>query len=132
MVVHMKSRILFASTVATMLIACQGPNPTDNAQTSQPEAIEAANMSAAAVNESGENISTAEPALVADQPKSCEAEIGKKAAAELVRRCLNVSPATHPPCNAANSCEMIRQEINRSCAMFGDDKPADCSNSEGV
>jgi len=28
------------------------------------------------------------------------------------------SPATHAPCNAANSCVMIEDEIARSCALF--------------
>ena len=41
------------------------------------------------------------------QPLSCAAEIGTAAAAKRVAICRNVSPATHPPCNAANSCAMI-------------------------
>ncbi|MGN8000728.1 hypothetical protein [Sphingomonas sp. 22176] len=57
-------------------------------------------------------------------PRSCDAEIGKAAAAQRVNLCIKVSPATHPPCNAANSCAMIEDEIARSCALLdGDGQP---------
>src|SRR6478609_5678363 len=46
---------------------------------------------------------------------SCSNEIGDKAASVLVQQCVQVSPATHPPCNAANSCDLIRDEIKRGC-----------------
>lgn len=49
---------------------------------------------------------------------SCNAEIGEAAAAKRVAICRDVSPATHPPCNAVNSCAMIEDEIARSCALF--------------
>jgi hypothetical protein len=49
---------------------------------------------------------------------SCAADIGPAAAARRVAICRNVSPATHPPCNVANSCAMIDDEIARSCALF--------------
>ncbi|WP_245653571.1 hypothetical protein [Sphingomonas pituitosa] len=56
--------------------------------------------------------------------RSCAAEIGATAAAKRVKICIDVSPATHPPCNAANSCAMIEDEIARSCALFdGDGQP---------
>lgn len=51
-------------------------------------------------------------------PLSCAADIGSAAAAKRVAICRNVSPATRPPCNAANSCAMIEDEIARSCALF--------------
>ncbi|MEC3910240.1 hypothetical protein U5A82_07020 [Sphingobium sp. CR2-8] len=51
-------------------------------------------------------------------PLSCAADIGSAAAARRVAICRNVSPATHPPCNVANSCAMIDDEIARSCALF--------------
>jgi len=54
-------------------------------------------------------------------PLSCSAEIGAPAAAQRVAVCRNLSPATHPPCNAANSCALIENEIARSCALFEDD-----------
>ena len=60
---------------------------------------------------------------------TCLSEIGKTASDRLVERCIMVSPATHPPCNTANSCQMIQDEIDRSCAMYGPEekKPAECA-----
>ncbi|SFP35425.1 hypothetical protein [Sphingomonas rubra] len=52
------------------------------------------------------------------RPRSCAAEIGQAAAKARVAVCVNVSPATHPPCNVANSCAMIEDEIARACALF--------------
>ncbi|ESQ86483.1 hypothetical protein [Asticcacaulis benevestitus] len=54
----------------------------------------------------------------AGSPVSCADEIGATAADKQVKMCLAVSPATHPPCNTANSCAMIEDEIARSCALF--------------
>ena len=63
-------------------------------------------------------------AMASSAPLSCAADIGSAAAARRVAICRNVSPATHPPCNAANSCAMIEDEIARSCALFdGDGQP---------
>ena len=62
-------------------------------------------------------------------PLACSADIGVAASAKLVQRCIAVSPATHPPCNAQNECALIQGEIDRSCAMYGpnETKPAECS-----
>jgi hypothetical protein len=60
----------------------------------------------------------AQPAGVDATRRSCSAEVGAAAAERLVKLCRNVSPATRPPCNAANSCAMIEDEIARSCALF--------------
>ncbi|MEG1451331.1 hypothetical protein [Brevundimonas sp.] len=63
-----------------------------------------------------------------EQPISCREELGDPAAKRLVERCIAVSPATRPPCNAANPCMMIQDEIKRGCDFFGpDEKPAECS-----
>lgn len=64
------------------------------------------------------------PLAPTGQPLSCAADIGAAAAAKRVKLCRDVSPATHPPCNAANSCAMIEDEIARSCALFDGDGPA--------
>lgn len=56
---------------------------------------------------------------------SCRSTMGAKKAAALVRACRLMSPATHPPCNAANSCAMIVDEIKRGCA-FDEYKNAAC------
>jgi len=69
------------------------------------------------------------PAEPAGDPGSCLAEIGEARSKRLVERCIQVSPATRPPCNIANPCEMIQGEIDRSCAMYGPDetKPKECA-----
>lgn len=60
---------------------------------------------------------------------SCNLDQGADAAAELVARCIAVSPATRPPCNAQNPCQMIQDEIDRACAQFGppENRPAQCT-----
>ena len=60
---------------------------------------------------------------------SCLSEVGAAASARLVERCIQVSPATRPPCNAQNSCALIQGEIDRSCAMYGPDetRPPECT-----
>lgn len=62
------------------------------------------------------------------EPGSCLAEVGADASARLVQRCIAVSPATRPPCNAANPCALIQGEIDRACEMYapGESKPAEC------
>jgi Protein of unknown function (DUF3011) len=60
------------------------------------------------------------------QDVSCLKKMGKAHADTLVKQCLQVSPATHPPCNSANSCELIEDEIRRSCGLLGMDAPAFC------
>lgn len=65
----------------------------------------------------------------AGEPGSCLAEVGAQASARLVERCIMVSPATRPPCNAANPCTMIQGEIDRACGQYGPDeaRPAECA-----
>lgn len=52
---------------------------------------------------------------------SCRALIGEKRVHMLVQQCINVSPATRPPCNASNRCELIIEEIDRGCRLLGND-----------
>ncbi len=63
------------------------------------------------------------------QPPSCRQSIGAARARVLVQQCIQVSPATHPPCNDANPCEMITGEIQRGCGMLPSDVPAFCRRS---
>jgi len=56
----------------------------------------------------------------------CDKSVGKKEAKILVDQCRQVSPATHPPCNAANSCVLIKEEIRRSCVWLGKSAPKFC------
>ena len=57
---------------------------------------------------------------------SCEKSAGKKEAKKMVEECRQVSPATHPPCNAKNSCVLIQDEIRRSCEWLGKSAPPFC------
>ncbi len=108
-----------------LLAACQPPAAPDAADAGAP-ATEA----------------TAEPIMPADAPPqeeavapaeasstSCTLDRGSDGAMELVRRCMAVSPASHPPCNPENPCQLIRDEIDRACAAYkpGEAKPAECA-----
>lgn len=59
----------------------------------------------------------------------CSDTLGATQADVLVKRCIAVSPATHPPCNAANPCALIQGEIDRACGQYGpnEEKPAECT-----
>jgi hypothetical protein len=52
---------------------------------------------------------------------SCTASIGAKDAKVLAEQCRQISPATHPPCNPQNSCDMIKEEIARGCDIAKSD-----------
>ncbi len=69
------------------------------------------------------------PTEATEPAAGCRAEIGEAASARLVERCIAVSPATRPPCNALNPCEMIQDEIDRACGQYGpgEQKPAECA-----
>ena len=58
---------------------------------------------------------------------SCLISVGAKRSATLVHECIQVSPATHPPCNAENACSLIVDEIRRGCGMLGQDAPGFCA-----
>lgn len=60
------------------------------------------------------------------QGQSCAASAGRATAQDYARHCIEVSPATHPPCHVDNPCDMIIGEIRRGCAMLGRDAPALC------
>lgn len=61
------------------------------------------------------------------EDKTCLKQAGKARSDQLVKQCLQVTMATHPPCNAQNSCEMITEEIRRNCQMLGKDGPSFCA-----
>ena len=58
---------------------------------------------------------------------TCTVAVGAERAKRLVEQCLQVFPATHPPCNAQNSCQLVISEIKRSCALLGQTAPTFCS-----
>jgi len=121
---------LVALAAVFTLSACQDPietspktfKPTEQAGTMPVDAppqeevvASVADSNAAAANDTGGG--------------PCIADFGQDVAERLVQRCVMVSPATHPPCNVQNPCQMIQDEIDRSCAMYGpgETKPAECS-----
>lgn len=59
---------------------------------------------------------------------SCASQLGRQRAELLARQCRLVSPATRPPCNAANSCALVVGEMERGCAMLEGEsyQPAFC------
>jgi Protein of unknown function (DUF3011) len=57
----------------------------------------------------------------------CAQGVGPERARRLVEECLAVSPGTHPPCNAQNSCRLITDEIKRGCNLIGQGAPGFCS-----
>lgn len=58
---------------------------------------------------------------------TCLNAVGIERSRQLVNECLQVSPATHPPCNAQNSCSLIVDEIKRGCALIGQGAPGFCA-----
>jgi hypothetical protein len=82
-----------------------------------------------------------EPVMPADAPPqedviapveanatSCTLDQGSDAAVALASRCTRVSPASHPPCNPENPCQLIQDEIDRACAQYpAGQKPAECA-----
>lgn len=71
------------------------------------------------------------PCLVSAKETSCAQQIGTPLAAQLVKQCVSVSPATHPPCHASNPCDLIVDEIDRSCGLLGGpaQRPAFCATT---
>ncbi len=62
-----------------------------------------------------------------DSTIPCIQAVGAERSKKLVDECLQVSPATHPPCNSQNSCQLIIDEIKRSCSLLGQSKPSFCA-----
>ena len=122
-------RLLLAACAAPLmalaLTACQPSS--DDAASTEP-AAEAAAAPTMPVDAPPQEEAPAEatPAAGPVTPGSCRSEIGEAASARLVERCIAVSPATHPPCNADNDCATIQGEIDRACTLFADDPPAEC------
>lgn len=60
------------------------------------------------------------------ETQSCLQSRGAAQARTLVRQCIQVSPASRPPCNDANPCDLIIDEIGRGCAMLTTAVPQFC------
>jgi uncharacterized protein YecT (DUF1311 family) len=70
----------------------------------------------------------ATPTAAAADNAPCRQTAGAAKAQQYVQQCTDVSPATHPPCNAQNACGLIIDEIKRGCAMIGTGAPAFCAS----
>ncbi|HEX8472202.1 MAG TPA: hypothetical protein VF633_13910 [Brevundimonas sp.] len=115
-------------SAALALAACGDPAPAKQAEAPATVAEQTAVMPEDAPPQE-ETEAPVEEASAEGPASSCLADIGATASAKLVDRCIMVSPATHPPCNAQNECAMIQGEIDRSCAMYGpnETRPAECA-----
>jgi hypothetical protein len=58
---------------------------------------------------------------------TCLNAVGIERSRQLVNECLQVSPTTHPPCNAQNACSLIVDEIKRGCALIVQGAPGFCA-----
>lgn len=108
-----------------LLVACQ-PRPEPAAPAPVPTPAPASAPEPEARLPEGPDM-TPRPVPLDDRP--CLETLGEAASARLVQRCIAVSPATRPPCNSANPCDLIQGEIDRSCAMWtrdGETPPKEC------
>lgn len=127
-----KTLTSFVALAAVLaLSACSDPAPKPSPETYKPgEQSTVMPEDAPPQEEAGsEDNSAPNAAADAETAGPCSTTLGAAASAKLVARCIAVSPATHPPCNVANPCDLIQGEIDRSCAMYGPDeaKPAECA-----
>ena len=111
-----KSRLVWYG--ALLLLAACGAAPVPQAQAAENERVAEAVAEASPRRGAPVLAGRVVVARSSSAPRSCAAEIGVAAATARVKLCRNVSPATRPPCNAANSCALIDDEIARSCALF--------------
>jgi len=121
-------RTALALVAAALLAACQ-----PSAETADRAPVPAVDAPAPEMPTDAPPQEEVDPALAGDAPAAeaaaCRDEIGAAASARLVERCIAVSPATHPPCNAVNPCTLIQGEIDRACAQYGpgEARPAECT-----
>ena len=126
--------------LAMILAACQpGPQtqnetPADAPQAAQPTPAPVPAPAPSATPEKDPQATIPEgpdmrPVPVPTSEQPCRDQIGEAAATALAERCRMVSPATRPPCNAANPCDLIQNEIDRSCALWEREgnAPAECA-----
>lgn len=66
---------------------------------------------------------------VREMKAPCSQTVGAEESALYVQQCLMASPATHPPCNAGNSCGVIISEIARGCVIMRNSSNAHSENT---
>lgn len=122
----MRRTVLALLAVTALAAACQQQAAETPAAEPAPAAAAPPVMPADAPPQ--EEVDPALAAAPPGEPASCLDDIGPEASARLVERCIAVSPATRPPCNAANPCALIQGEIDRACEMYapGETRPAEC------
>ena len=123
----MRRTVIALLAVTALIAACERPAQPETGEPAAAAAAPPPEMPADAPPQ--EEVDPAVAMTPAGAPVSCLNDIGAEAAQRLVDRCIAVSPATHPPCNVANACEMIQGEIDRSCEMYGpgEEKPSQCA-----
>ena len=120
-----------ALIAAIALAACQQPAEAPAADAASGAAVtpvqSTAEMPADAPPQ--EEAMVPEGELLGEADRTCRDTIGEAASARLVARCIAVSPATRPPCNADNVCALIQDEIDRACGQYGpgEAKPSECA-----
>ena len=118
---------VLALALAALLAGCQQPAATPEAEPAAADSPPPVMPPDAPPQEEVGPAAESSPASV-DAAAPCRDAIGETASARLVQRCIAVSPATRPPCNALNPCNLIEGEIDRSCEMFpAGEKPAECA-----
>ncbi len=125
--VRVPASLALIGIMALALAACGSPEttPAADSTTAAAPANEQTPVMPDDAPPQEEAMADTAPAATSD----CLAELGAAASARLVERCIAVSPATHPPCNAANPCALIQSEIDRACGQYGpgETKPAECA-----
>ena len=120
-------RTVLALAAVVFLSGCQQPAGAPEAEPAAADAPAPIMPADAPPQEEVVPAAEPSPAQVADAA-TCREAVGEAASARLVQRCIAVSPATRPPCNALNPCALIEAEIDRSCEMFpAGEKPAECA-----
>lgn len=115
--------------IAALSLAACGSEPAEPSEAPATEAAPVAAPPAMMPDDAPpQEEAPGEVATASATPANCREEIGEAASARLVARCIAVSPATRPPCNALNPCEMIQGEIDRACGQYaeGEQKPTEC------
>ena len=128
--VRVPAALALIGMMAFSLAACGSPETTPPAQT--PAAADPAAEPTPVMPDDAppqEEAGAPEGEQLGAADRTCSDAIGAAAATRLAERCTMVSPATHPPCNPANACALIQDEIDRSCAMYGpgEAKPGECA-----
>ena len=120
-----------ALIAALALAACQQPAEPPAADTVSDAAVTPVQSTAEMPTDAPpqEEAAVPEGELLGEADRTCRDTIGEAASARLVARCIAVSPATRPPCNADNVCALIQDEIDRACGQYGpgEARPAECA-----